>query len=45
MVWEVGHPKTELGEPDTVWFILMWGTSMTKRNSAIVEETAEYDDL
>ena len=44
-VWEVGRPKMELGEPGTVGFVLMRGTSITTRNGMIMEEMAEIHVL
>ena len=45
MVWEVGHPKMELGEPGTVSFVLMGGMSVIGGKGMIVEEMAEIHDL
>ena len=44
-VWEVGHPKMELGKPSTVGFVSMVEMSRTAGNDAIVEVTKEIHDL
>ena len=45
MAQEVGHPKSELGEPGIVALVSMGGTCLTASNNKIVEEMAEMGDL